>query len=210
MNAHIDILHFSVEQILDEARKIRYGYHQKRNLRYHTQRDQTVHNESVAEHTFALVYLLEYFLPLEDPTGLLDYRKIVQILLYHDFPEIPDGDIPYVFKTEADEERERQAANEVYAQMPHGTRDVARASWEAYEVRESKEAQFAYALDKIEPLFELFDPVNEKSCKRLRQPYVSHFEKKYASTEPYPYMRKFVEVLSEDMRKRGVFWEGNN
>jgi 5'-deoxynucleotidase YfbR-like HD superfamily hydrolase len=201
-----DILNFSDEKVLEEARRIRYGYHQKRNLRYHTKRDHTVHSESVAEHLFALIYLLEYFLPLEDPEGRLDYRKLVQIILYHDFPEIPHGDIPYVLKTEADEERERLAAKEVYEQLPLISRDIARASWDEYELRESPEALFAYALDKIEPVFEIFDAVNEKSCLRLRQTYESHVGKKLASTEMYPYMRKFVTVLAEDMRTRGVFW----
>ena len=200
------ILNWTDAQVLEEGRRIRYAYQLKRNLRYHTKRDLSVHSESVAEHVFALIFLLEYFLPLEDPAGVLDYRTIVQILLYHDFPEIPHGDVPYVFKTSADKERERVAAKEVYQQLPATSQEIAKESWEAYERRESLEAQFAYALDKIEPLFELFDPVNEMTPMRLHQTYESHIGKKLEATIKYPYMRRFVEVLSEDMRRRGVFW----
>lgn len=209
MHIKSEILHWSDAQFLEDAQRIRYAYQLKRNLRYHTKRDLSVHSESVAEHIFALIFLLEYFLPLEDPDGLLDYHTLVQILLYHDFPEIPYGDVPYVFKTSADEERERIAAKEVHRQLPMISREIAKDSWEAYERRESSEAQFAYALDKIEPLFELFDPVNEATPTRLRQTYESHVGKKLEATKNYPYMRRFIEVLSEDMRRRGVFWSDN-
>ena len=86
-------------------------------------------------------------------------------------------------------------------------RILAQESWGAYERRESPEALFVYALDKIEPVFELFDPVNEQTPIRLKQTYESHMGKKLEATQNYPCMRKFVEVMSEDMLRRGVFWK---
>ncbi len=203
----IPLTEWSDEQILEEVRKLRVGYQLKRTLRYATKRDFTVHNESVAEHKFGLFFLADYFLPLEDPEGKLDYRTVHRIILYHDFPEIPGGDIPYLWKTDVDEERERIAAKDVFASLPQSIGTHAYASWLAYEERDIRAAQFGYALDKIEPMFELFDPVNEQSCMRLRQTYESHIGKKLAATETFPCMRRFVEVMSADMQKRGVFWK---
>ena len=201
------ILEWSDEQVLEEGRALRVAYQLKRTLRYNTKRDLTVHSESVAEHKFALFFLSEYFMPLEDSTGQLDYRTLHRIILYHDFPEIPHGDVPYLLKTAALEERERAAAPGVFASLPSSMRQLAQESWEAYERREGPEALFVYALDKIEPVFELFDPINEQTPIRLHQTYESHMGKKLAATQNYPYMRKFVEAMSEDMLRRGVFWK---
>ena len=198
---------WSDEQVMEEGRALRVAYQLKRTLRYNTRRDLTVHNESVAEHKFALFFLSEYFLPLEDPTGKLDYRTVHRIILYHDFPEILHGDVPYFLKTAVHEERERAAAAGVFVSLPPSMREIAQESWGAYERRESPEALFVYALDKIEPVFELFDPVNEQTPIRLKQTYESHMGKKLEATQNYPCMRKFVEVMSEDMLRRGVFWK---
>lgn len=206
MSNEIPLAQWTDEYVMKEGRALRTAYQLKRTLRYNTTRDFTVHSESVAEHIFALIFLAEYFLPLEDPTGKLDYRTVHRIILYHDFPEITHGDVPYTLKTATDEEQERAAASGVFASLPQSMQQLAQESWEANERRDSPEAMFAYALDKIEPVFEIFDPVNEKTPMRFRQTYESHMGKKLAATENYPYMRKFVEVISEDMLRRGVFW----
>ncbi len=203
----IPISRWSDERVIKEGQALRIAYKLKHTLRYNTNRDLTVHSESVAEHKFALFFLSEYFLPLEDPAGKLNYRVVHQIILYHDFPEIIHGDVPYVLKTAAHKEQERVDAIVVFDSLPSSIRQLARESWEMYEQRESPEALFVYALDKIEPLFELFDPVNEQTPKRLHQTYESHIEIKLAATQNYPCMHKFVEVMSEDMLRRGVFWK---
>ena len=207
MHMQNSLLQWPHERILEEARALRVGYQLKRTLRFNTQRDLTVHSESVGEHEFGLFYLLEYFLPLEDPEGLLDFRTLYRIILFHDFPEIAHGDVPYLHKTAAHIARENAAAAGVFASLPESIRKSAQKSWEMYERRDKPEAQFAYALDKVEPMFELFDPINEQTPKRINQTYESHLGKKLKATENYPYMRKFVEVVSEDMLRRGVFWK---
>ena len=154
------------EEVMEIVRQLLVAYKLKKTLRYATKRDMSVHSESVAEHKFALLFLCEYFLPLEDPHQGLDGAKVRRIILFHDFPEIPYGDIPYYQKTPAHEAREKEAAIEVFASLPVMMRGFALASWQEYEGKKSPEARFAYALDKIEPLFEQLDPVNELSMKR--------------------------------------------
>ena len=197
---------FTDEHVMTEARKLLVPYALKRTLRYQTERDHSVHSESVAEHVFALHWLARYFLPLEDPEPLMDWQKVYDILLVHDFGEITHGDVPYHWKTAEHEAREREAAGPVFASLPGALAGPCRADWLAYETRSTPEARFAYALDKIEPLFELAGPINEQSMKRLRFGYDHHMDKKFRATEHFPIMRRFLEVMTADMLARGVFW----
>lgn len=200
------ILSLSDVEIMQIARQLRSGYQLKRTLRYATMRDFAQHSESVGEHVFALLLLTEYFLPLEDPTGVLSYEKICRQILYHDFPEIKHGDVPYHLKTQALEDREREAAQEVFDSLPSKMAAIGYTCWAEYEARNTGEARFVYALDKIEPLFELMDSVNEKSMKRLTFTYTDHIVRKRKATDTFPVMRRFVEVVSNDMLARSVFW----
>lgn len=202
-----DILKLSDEEILDAARQLREGYKMKRILRYKTRRDFTVHSESDAEHVFALIYLAHYFVRAEPAATSLDAEKLYSLLLFHDFPEIKYGDINTYEKTASDEEREKDAAQEVFASLPEQLQKVGYDCWREYEEQKSPEAHFAYALDKVEPLFELFDPVNQGSLKNLKITYAMHVANKFPVVQNYPVMKRFVEVLSKDMRDRGVFWE---
>jgi putative hydrolase of HD superfamily len=201
-----DVISMSDEQVVEVAHQLRVAYQLKRTLRYATERNFSVHSESVAEHVFALLYLTHYFLPLEDPEGKLDVAKVHSLLLFHDFGEIAHGDIPYHLKTREHEEREQEAAKDVFASLPHPLGAEGYEYWKDYEFQKSPEAQFVYALDKVEPLFELLDPVNERSMHRLKFGYEVNIERKLKATQRFPVMRRFAVALSDDMRRRSVFW----
>ncbi len=201
-----DILKLSDEEILEIARQLRVAYQLKRTLRFNTERNFEVHSESVGEHVFALHFLLEYFVRVEKLPRMLEMEKVRRMITFHDFGEIPNGDKPYHFKTKEDEEQEREDAKTVFAMLPAEIRSIARESWDNYEARRGLEGRFVNALDKIEPMFELFDEVNVASFKRLKQTYEQHLGKKIKATEEFPVMRRFVEVVSSDMLSRDVFW----
>src|SRR5258708_4718209 len=103
----------SEEKILKIVMQMRVGYKMKRTLRYATERDFTVHSESVAEHVFALIFLAQYFLRVEKSVKKVDRVKLYEILLFHDFGEILNGDIPYHLKSKAHEKAERADAKKV-------------------------------------------------------------------------------------------------
>lgn len=194
------------EQIMAIIRQLQVACKLKRTLRYDTTRDFATHSESVAEHVFSLFFLAQYFLPLEDPNRTLNTERLHQILLFHDFGEITHGDIPYHQKTKEREERERKDAIAIFASFPQELARISNDSWSIYQTQASPEARFAYALDKVEPLFELLDPVNEKTLKRIKFSYQDSNGKKMRATGGFPIMRKFVEVAQRDMLKRDVFW----
>ena len=193
--------------IMNEVRALRIGYGMKRTLRYNSKRDLSVHSESVAEHIFALHFLALYFIQYEDPDCKLDFEVVSRIITFHDFGEILHGDVPYHMKTEAHRNQEHKDAEIVFASLPVSIQKTATESWQDYEKQVSAEAKFVYALDKVEPLFELFDPVNELSLKKTNFSYKDHFDKKFLATESFPIMRRFVEVVSKDMLDRKIFWE---
>ncbi|HEY5383125.1 MAG TPA: HD domain-containing protein [Candidatus Paceibacterota bacterium] len=204
----MDILKTSDKEVLEVAYKLCVGYKMKRIMRYRTKRDATVHNESDAEHVFALIYLAHYFLGVE-PTGLpLSAEKIYSLLMFHDFGEIKYGDVVTYDKTTDDKERELGAAKEVFDSLPEEISTKGYAYWQEYEGQASPEARFCFALDKIEPLFELLDPVNERSMKDLKITYEKNLSNKLKPTEEFPAMRRFVDVISKDMKNRSIFWEG--
>ena len=202
-----DILSLTDEQVLEEARKLRVGYGMKRVTRFESPRDESAHTESNAEHVFALFYLAEYFLQVEEVVKSLDVAKLHQVLLFHDFGEMKHGDISYHLKTDEHRRQEHEDAIEIFNSLPTAIKDIARASWQDYEAKASPEARFANAIDKMEPMFELFDEKTEATMKKLKFTYEMHITKKLAATRDYPVMRRFVDVISADMRSRGVFWE---
>ena len=203
----VDILKATDKEVLEIAHQLCEGYKMKRVLRYNTKRDTTVHSESDAEHVFALIYLAHYFTEAEPNAKLLDKEKLFSIFTFHDFGEIKHGDIIAYEKTDAHRERESEAAKEVFASLPEPINKIGYEFWRQYEEKSSPEGSFAYALDKVEPLFELLNPVNEQSLKGLKTTYDMNITHKLNVTEPYPVMRRFVEVISNDMKARGVFWE---
>lgn len=200
---------WSDDFIMSEVRALRVGYGLKNTLRYYTKRDFSVHSESVAEHVFALHYLSLYFIPLEDPHSKLDTKKIHQLITFHDFGEILHGDVPYHLKTKEHKKQERKDAKIIFLSLPISLQKIAKESWKDYEEQKTPEAKFVYALDKVEPLFELFNPVNELSLKRLKHSYDSHYQRKFLATVNFPVMRRFTDVVSKDMLARKLFWDNN-
>ncbi len=195
------------EEILTIAHQLVSAYALKKTIRYGTARDKNLHAESVAEHVFAITFLAHYFLEVEPIGPSLDAQKVKSILLFHDFGEIKHGDIVTYHKTNEDVEREQAAANEVFAALPPPLQKIGYDYWIEYEEQKTPESHFAYAIDKMEPLFELLDPVNEKSLKRLKITYEMNVSNKFKPVAQYPVMKRFVEVISNDLVRRDIFWK---
>lgn len=198
---------FTDEEILSEARKLYVGYGMKSTIRYDSTRAEGVHAESVAEHVFGLIYLAHYFLEFEPSTKDLNKQKVYDMLLFHDFGEIKYGDAVSYHKTQAHIDREKEAAKEIFASLPMPLDVYGYELWKEYEDHTTPEGKFCYALDKIEPLFELMHPVSETSVRRLKTTYDMHITHKSKAVKDFPLMRRFNEVMCKDMKDRGVFWE---
>lgn len=108
--------------------------------------------ENSAEHSWhlalAALVLADYS---DEPVDLL---RVLQILLVHDIIEIDAGDT-YAFDPAANQdkaEREQRAADRLFGLLPDDQAAEFRALWDEFEARETPEARFANAIDRLMPL----------------------------------------------------------
>lgn len=108
--------------------------------------------ENDAEHSWHLslmaVLLVEY------SAADVDLLKVLKMLLIHDVVEIDAGDT-FVYDVAANEDkvqREQRAADRLFGLLPADQARAYRALWEEFEQRQSAEARYAAALDRLQPL----------------------------------------------------------
>ena len=109
--------------------------------------------ENAAEHSWQ-VCLLALLLAKESPKQI-NIARVVEILLIHDIPEIDAGD-QIVYQNPSDERlrEERKAAQRIFGILPEPQSNWCLERWEEYEARESDEAIFAYAIDRLMPVLQ--------------------------------------------------------
>ena len=101
--------------------------------------------------TLMAVLLSEY--SKEDGIDLL---RVVKMLLVHDIVEIDAGDT-FVYDavgSEDQEERERAAAERLFGLLPEDQSEELHLLWNEFETRETPEARFAGALDRLQPMLQ--------------------------------------------------------
>src|SRR3546814_2405498 len=88
----------------------------------------------------------------------VDIGLVIHMLLLHDLVEIDAGDaFFYDAAAEADKAaREQQAAERLFGLLPDGQGEGLRALWEEFEARETADARFARALDRVQPMLHNF------------------------------------------------------
>ncbi len=108
--------------------------------------------ENDAEHSWHLammaVFLSEY--AKED----VDVLHVISMVLIHDSVEIDAGDT-YAYDTEGNKSkraREEKAADRIFNILPEDQAKKVRDLWEEFEANETPEANFANALDRVQPI----------------------------------------------------------
>lgn len=107
--------------------------------------------ENTAEHSWHLallcVVLAEYA-----PPGV-DLGRVLPMLVLHDLVEIDAGDT-YIYDPAGQAgrlDRERAAAERIFGLLPPDQGHPYRELWEEFEARETPDARFAAALDRLAP-----------------------------------------------------------
>ena len=186
-------LESSDAEVLEEMQKLRVLYKLKKTLRYATKRPEE-HSESVAEHLFAMQVLVQYFLPLEDKEGKLDRVRINELIIFHELGEVETGDIVFHRKNDDHRKEEALAAQRVAKQLPESLRQTALDRSREFDECATPEATFAAAIDKLEPVFELFEEKELAAFNRLHITRDIAVGNKRAATEQFPHMRKFLDA----------------
>jgi putative hydrolase of HD superfamily len=108
--------------------------------------------ENSAEHSWHLAVLA--VLLVENAAEQVDLLRVLKMLLVHDVVEIDAGDtFCYDAAANLDKaEREERAADRLFGLLPPDQARELRALWDEFEERESAEARFAAALDRLQPM----------------------------------------------------------
>ncbi len=108
--------------------------------------------ENSAEHSWHLV--LAAIVLKEYAANGLDMLRVVEMLAVHDLVEIDAGDT-FAYDEEGQAgrpERERRAADRIFALLPADQQRRLRAAWDEFEAQSTTEARLANALDRLQPL----------------------------------------------------------
>lgn len=110
-------------------------------------------NENDAEHSWHLA-VMAMLLSEYAADKALDVARVIKMTLIHDIVEIDAGDT-FCYDDNAGKdkaERENRAADRIFAILPDDQQIEFRCLWEEFEARQTPEAKFAAALDRLQPL----------------------------------------------------------
>ena len=108
--------------------------------------------ENSAEHSW---HLSAMALVLAEHANVdIDQFRVLKMLLVHDIVEIDSGDT-YIYDTAGNDTkavREQEAAQRIFGLLPDDQKLELTRLWQEFEARETPEAKFAAALDRLMPL----------------------------------------------------------
>ena len=109
--------------------------------------------ENTAEHSWHIT-LMALVLAEHAAVPGLDQLRVVKMLVVHDLVEIDAGDT-FVYDEAGrkdQKEREQRAADRIFALLPVENGAELRALWDEFEAQLTPEANFAKAVDRLQPL----------------------------------------------------------
>ena len=110
--------------------------------------------ENDAEHSWH-ISLMALILEEHSNENDLNMLKVIKMLLIHDLVEIYSGDyIVFTENTLEKENKEKIGALEIFGILPEGQREEYLGLWFEFEDRNTKEAKYARALDRLEPIMQ--------------------------------------------------------
>jgi len=184
----------TLDQIEDSMREIIIPF-------YGIERDMTIPNEtrrqeSDAEHSWSLAFLACSLAEQIDPA--LDVGIIAQLAIVHDLPEIYASDVSVwdskdkLADKHANELAARQRLAQEYSHLPWIAVTI-----EAYELRDTKEAQFVYALDKLLPLLirKIDNGRAYVDMKLTKETFLTGLASSRAKAQTHPVIGAYFEEL---------------
>lgn len=160
-------------------------------------------NENDAEHSWHLAVMA--IVLAEHSNEDIDVLKVVKMVLIHDIVEIDAGDT-FIYDTQKDHsntDEERLAANRIFGLLPKEQAEELITIWEEFEAGETKEAKFAKAMDRLEPLLQ--NTSNEGGTwNEFGVGYNKVYEKKKVIDNGSNTIWEFAEKLINDSVEKGI------
>jgi len=147
----------------------------------------------------------QYFLPLLDETQSWNKAHIYEMITLHDIDEIETGDVLGYIKTQADRDKEGDAMRQVIEKSPIHMQTHMLERVNEYEAQETIESRFVRAIDKFEPLVQVY---NQTGKEILHKNYTTA-EQSASVKEPYikefTVMYQYYRVIHQCMIDEGFF-----
>lgn len=163
--------------------------------------------EDAAGHSWHLAAMC--MLLAEYATEQLDFCRAVQMALVHDLVEIDAGDT-YVYDTEAaadKPERERRAADRLFSLLPPDQAQQWRSLWEEFEGRQTPEARFVAAVDRLQPILNNYYTGGAAWQEhQIRIDQVLERNRPFA--EAVPALWELIQRLLQDAVRQGMLQPG--
>lgn len=160
-------------------------------------------NENDAEHSWHLAMMT--IVLAEHSNEPIDVLKVIKMVLIHDVVEIDAGDI-FIYdenKSHSNTEEERAAANRIFGLLPKRQSDELISIWEEFEAGETKEAKFARAMDRLEPLLQNVSN-DGGTWKEFGVSYSKVYEKKQVIAGGSKLIWDFAENLINESVCKGI------
>jgi len=110
--------------------------------------------EDSAEHSWHLAVMAMVLSEYANHEGQVDLVRVLKMVLVHDLVEIDAGDT-FCYDEIGNQgklAREQKAAERLFGLLPDDLAAEFRRLWDEFELRETPEAKFAGALDRLQPL----------------------------------------------------------
>ena len=108
--------------------------------------------ESDAEHSWHFALMAMLLAEYADPEKV-DCARVIRMALVHDLIEIYAGDT-FAYDVQGNQDkrqRETEAADKLFALLPEDQAAEIRALWEEFAAMETPDAQYASAIDRLQP-----------------------------------------------------------
>ena len=158
--------------------------------------------ENDAEHSWHLALMAIVLAEHANPP--IDVLRVLKMVLIHDLVEIDAGDT--VGYDEAglvtQPERERLAADRIFGLLPEDMAHELRAVWEEFEEKQTPEAKFAGALDRMGGVLPSY--YNEGGCWREASVTVERVkDRNGVIADGSPALWRYAEGLIDDAVAKG-------
>lgn len=158
--------------------------------------------ESAAEHSWSCCLLADFLIDKFDYD--FDRLKVYELLLYHDTLEISVGDEPlHPDRTRPSDREEKKtlAMRSLSEQLPKKIGEKYTQLFTEYQERKSREAQFAFAIDKLDPMIQGIS--HKYQWKGWSREFLINAKEKHF--ESFPELKQFFHDLLDYMEAEGYF-----
>ena len=164
--------------------------------------------ENSAEHSWHLAVMA--MLLAEHANVEVNLLQVLKMLLVHDVVEIDAGDtFCYdVAGNDTKADRENVAAQRIFGLLPDDQREELHQLWEEFEARQTPEAKFAAALDRLMPLLHNYH-TQGRSWRQHGVTQAQVLERNAHVDEGSETLWAYIEAMIEEAASKGYLTEAN-